>query len=80
MATPHVFGPHDWQLRCTTCGRRKPLHRAGGVRIGLKPIGKRTVGFCKSCRSLRLVAVEVRPEAEGAAEAAREAHESSAEW
>jgi len=50
-----------WQLRCTKCGHTGEAGRAGLVRIGAWSAGKRILGVCRKCKTLRLVAVERVP-------------------
>ena len=50
----------DWQLRCTSCGKTRDAADAGAVRVGAWSIVKRTLGWCRDCGGLRIVAVEPR--------------------
>lgn len=50
----------SWQIRCTSCGKAKPMHHAGGVRYGASG-AKFTLGWCRDCRRLRVVSVERVP-------------------
>jgi hypothetical protein len=63
-----------WQIRCTHCGRSKPLAAVGGIRLGAFSIGKRTIAWCSNCRRLRIAAIERVPTAGAAATA------GSKEW
>ena len=47
-----------WQVRCTGCDRTVDAARAGMVRLGAASRGKRTLGFCRECRRVRLLAIE----------------------
>ena len=51
-----------WQIRCTHCDQSCDASEAGVIRIGAKSIGKRTLGWCSRCRSMRFLAIEVKPE------------------
>ena len=50
----------DWQVRCPSCGRTRDLQELGGYRLApsLAGAGKRTLGWCRSCRALKLVVIE----------------------
>jgi hypothetical protein len=47
----------EWMLVCPKCGKRIPLRETGSIRIGAASIGKRTLGFCKGCKRLRLIKI-----------------------
>jgi hypothetical protein len=47
-----------WQIRCTKCGATRDASEAGVIRIGARSVGKRTLGWCKSCRWFRFIALE----------------------
>lgn len=53
----------DWRIRCPGCGKTRNLTELGGYRYGPRSlgIGKRTLGWCRSCRSLRLLVIEPAP-------------------
>lgn len=70
MRTPKVYGPDAWQIRCTRCNAARSLREAGGYRVGPKPIGKRTLGWCRACRWLRWLAVELKPDIDADSEGA----------
>lgn len=55
---PTPITDDTWLLSCPTCGRWKPLAELGGIRIGAKSIGKRILGHCSSCGTLRMMRLE----------------------
>lgn len=50
-----------WQLRCTSCDETRALANVGGHRITSASMLKTTVGWCRTCRGPRLLAVEPAP-------------------
>lgn len=47
-----------WQIRCASCGRTKDAGEAGITRLGAASTGKRVLGWCKQCCSLRFLILE----------------------
>ena len=47
-----------WIIRCTKCGKQKPLGETGAIRLGAASIGKRTLAWCSKCNSLRWAAID----------------------
>ena len=58
----------QWQIRCTSCGRTKPLWEAGGIRYKKRPIGSvsGTLVRCSQCNGLRCAIVERSQDSEDA--------------
>ena len=52
----------DWQVRCPKCGRNRDVRELGGFRYATRSagIGKRTLGWCRGCRGMRLLVIEPR--------------------
>ena len=51
-----------WQVRCPSCGRTKKLEEVGGKRVASRhSLGKRTLGRCSECHSLRWLIIEPQP-------------------
>ncbi len=54
----------NWQARCPACNRIVDLKELGWKRDAPQGMAKRTFGWCRSCRTLRLLIIEpVRPHA-----------------
>lgn len=53
----HGYAP-GWQLRCTSCNATRDASEAGVVRIGAASVGKRTLGYCRYCQGLQMIAIE----------------------
>lgn len=51
-----------WIIRCTKCGKWRPLGETGAIRLGAASRGKRTLAWCSQCRWLRIAAIERAPE------------------
>jgi len=51
-----------WRIRCTHCDKSCDAGEAGVARIGAFSIGKCTLGWCTSCRSMRILSIERMPE------------------
>jgi len=51
-----------WILSCPRCHNWRTLREAGGVRIGAKSVGKRTLGWCSHCRWFRLMRLQQPPQ------------------
>src|SRR5262245_15864331 len=47
-----------WIIKCTKCGKQKPLGETGAIRLGAASVGKRTLAWCSKCNSLRWAAIE----------------------
>jgi hypothetical protein len=47
-----------WIIRCTRCGRERPLGETGAIRLGAASRGKGTLAWCTKCRRLRVAAIE----------------------
>lgn len=50
----------DWRIRCPKCDRSRDVRELGGYRYAPRSmgIGKRTLGWCRACRSMRLLVIE----------------------
>ncbi len=57
-ARPSPIPTGEWQIRCTSCDRARPLADVGGIRIGAASAGKRTLAWCRNCGFFRVAAIE----------------------
>ena len=53
----------QWQIRCPKCQRTRDLVEIGGYRVAPRNAGliKRSLGWCRSCRNLRMLIIEPSP-------------------
>jgi hypothetical protein len=49
---------HKWQVRCPSCGRKADLAELGLRRDAPRGMLKRSFGWCRSCRTVRLFEIE----------------------
>jgi hypothetical protein len=48
----------SWQARCPACGRVVGLSELGWKRDAPRAMVKRSFGWCRACRTLRLLIIE----------------------
>ena len=51
-----------WRVRCVRCRTTRDASQVGIVRLGAWSWLNRTVGWCSTCRGLRVLAIERQPD------------------